>query len=172
MKTQKKRLLLAATFLWGLVGCSLTGPVRDDPKAAETTFTAPSSARWIVLKDKDDADNAWVHKKTGSTLAVRSVCRRYEHLSLQVLSQNLINTLQEPEIQSQDSMTVAGRAALASTFVGTIDGVGIQNKLVVMRKDHCIFDFTLSQLSSIAPEVLQDFDAFMSTFRYEGGQAK
>jgi len=172
MKTQQKRLLLAATFLWGLVGCSLTGPVREDPKAVQTNFAAPSAGRWVVLKDKDDADNAWVHKKTGATLALRSVCRRYEHLSLQVLSQNLINTLQEPEVENQESLTVAGRAALATAFKGTVDGVDIQNKLVVMRKDHCIFDFTLSQLGRIAPEVLADFDAFLKSFRYEGGEAQ
>ncbi|MEO5667332.1 MAG: hypothetical protein ABIR96_04665 [Bdellovibrionota bacterium] len=153
-------------------GCSLTGPVRDDPKATGFTFKAPDSSRWDVLKERADADDAWVHKKTGATLALRSLCGRYEHLSIQALSDNLMNIVGDAEIQTRDPMTLAGRAALSTIFEGNIDGVEIQNRLVVVRKDNCIFDFTLSQLAKISPDVMKDFDAFLPTFSYSGGEAK
>jgi len=171
MKAHHHRLFLAALLCVSVVACSLTGPVREDPKAADFAFRAPSASAWQPLEDKADADNAWVHKKTGATLAVRSLCRRYEHLSLQALSQNLVNTLQDVEIESQDPLAVAGRSALSTRFKGTIDGVTIQNRLVVVRKDHCIFDFTLSQLGSLSSEVQDDFGKFLESFRYEGGTA-
>jgi len=171
MKAHQKRYFAAVILSIGLSACSLTGDVREDPKATGVSFKAPKSSQWQAMADKADADSAWIHKKTGATLALRSLCRRYEHLSLRALSQNLINTLQENEVQTQTEMQVAGRAALSTHFKGQIDGVAIENRLVVMRKDHCIFDFTLSQLAAISPEVSEDFDAFLSSFSYEGGTA-
>ena len=172
MRTQQKALFLTALACGFIGACSLTGPVRDDPKAAGVNFETPNAARWENLKDRADADHAWVNQKSGATLAVRSVCGRYEHLSLRALSQNLINIVQDPETQSEQDLTLAGRAALSTTFKGNVDGVEIQSRLVVVRKDTCIFDFTLSELPVITPDVMKDFDTFLTSFRYEGATAK
>ncbi len=169
MKSHHKRLLTSGLASMLLAACSISGPLRDDPKATGVSFSAPAASRWEALKEKSDADAAWVHKKTGATLAMRSVCRRYEHISLPALSQNLINTLQDAEIVSQEPLTLAGRSALTTTFRGHVDGVAIQNRLVVMRKDECIFDFNISELGTLSSGVLTDFDAFLASFSYSGG---
>lgn len=172
MKSHHNKRLTSGLALLVLAACSISGPLRDDPKATGVSYTAPSSSRWEALKEKSDADAAWVHKKTGATLAMRSVCRRYEHISLPALSQNLINTLQDAEIVSQEPTTLAGRSALITTFHGHVDGVAIQNRLVVMRKDECIFDFNLSELKTLSSDVLTDFDEFLKSFAYTGGVSK
>jgi hypothetical protein len=166
------RFFLPPLFAGLLASCSLTGPVRDDPKATGFAVRSPASSSWQEMKDRADADRAWVHKKTGATLALRSLCRRYEHLSLTVLTQNLMNTLTDPAVQSQDEISVAGRAALSTRFTGQIDGVTTHNRVVVLRKDNCIFDFTLTQLAPIASDVMTDYDAFVASFSYSGGEAK
>lgn len=165
-------LLCRLALSVGLGACSLSGPLREDSKAAGYTFRAPNASTWQALKEKADADMAWSQRKNGATLALNSVCNRYEHISVQALSRNLLNIVQEPEVETQDTMTLAGREAATTVFRGKVDGVTIQNRLVVMRKDNCIFDFTLSQLGQITPDVMTDFDAFLSSFKYEGGVAK
>jgi hypothetical protein len=164
---------LCGLFLFGVAlgfvsACSLSGPLRVDQKATNYKFKTPASP-WISLQDKADADEAWMHRATGATMSLRSLCHRYEHIPLKILNQNVLSLVNNAEVISQSEIRLDKRAALDTSFVGELDGVRVATRHVVLKKNHCIFDFTLSQVARIDPAHQQQFETLLQSFQFEGG---
>jgi len=142
--------------------------LREDAKAKNYTVKAPLG-KWNALDDKADADQAWTNPSSGATLALRSLCFRYEHIPLKSLNQNVLSIVNNAQITSQEETRIDSRSALDTVFVGDLDGVQVETRHVVLKKDHCIFDFTLSQIDAITPQHQKEFSKFVNSFHFEGG---
>lgn len=166
---------LRQTTSWGLFilaaagmnACSVGGPLREDQKA--TAYNVPQlPSSWKALEKKADADKAWSNTKTGAVLSLRSLCERYEHVSLKNLSQNLKTIFMNAEVISSNSRSIASRDAHDTTLRGELDGVSVESRMIVVRKNHCIFDFAVIEHPTLSASSIKGIEKLLSGFDYRG----
>jgi len=149
----------------------LGGPLREDQKA--TSYSLETSVPgWRELKDKADADHAWLDEKSGAVMSVRSLCDRYEHVSIRNLSKNLQTVLMDVEIISSKDRTIASREAYDTLVKGQLDGVPVESRMVVVRKNNCIFDFNVTEHPALSPSTKQAMERLLDSFDYKGDPSK
>lgn len=165
---QLERILFFGLGLALLSACSLSGPMREDA-IAEGYTVGTLNRNWELLHSKSEADQAWHHPKTGAVIALQSLCHRYEHVPLKILNQNVMSSLLNPVVISQEEIKLDQRSALDTLTQGELDGVLVEIRHVVLRKDHCIFDFTLTQVNQISKSHQEEFSKFVNGFRFSGG---
>jgi hypothetical protein len=170
MHFQQPGRILCVLIIGGALG-ACSGPMRVDEKAEGYSFKELPASRWESLEIPASTDRAWQSKKGGGFVALRSVCGRYDHVHLKALTQNLVNTIEEPTISSQETFELDGREALRSSVQGKVDGVPVESLFVVFRKDDCIFDFALTARGAASEKDREDFGAFVESFKYRGGRA-
>lgn len=154
-----------------MLACSLSGPLREDSKA-DSYALASSIEGWQELKQKADADRAWLNPTSGAIMSVRSLCGRYEHVSIRNLSKNLETVLQDVEVLSKKNRSIASREAYDTLLRGKLDGAPVESRMVVVRKNHCIFDFTVTEHPQLSPSSLQALDELLQSFDYRGEPIK
>lgn len=157
------------TLLLSVGACSLGGPLREDVKA-NNYKVATLSQPWTPVVEKADADKAWVHSKTGAIVSLRSLCNRYEHISLKNLSQNLQTVMEDLEVIRADTRKVASRDAYDSISRGKLDGVPVESRIIVLRKDHCIFDFVATEHPKLSGASMTAVEALVDSFEFGGGR--
>ena len=159
-----------------LFGCSFGGPIREDRKAAAYEFGSPGSG-WEELKLADlkldekesAADHIFSARRSGAVLSIGSLCDRYSDSSLESLTKDLINPLRDSEIENQERLIIDGREGLLTHAHGLLDGVTVAMRTFVIRKDDCIFDFTLNARGEVGRAEATDFERVFRGFRYRGG---
>jgi hypothetical protein len=158
-------------FSYGLPGCGLSGPLRTDPKAKifETGSLGPNWKKAALEGEESSADFIYVNQKTSAYIAVNSMCKRYPDSSLASLSKQLMGPMSNAEIIAQEKLMIDEREALSTRSKGLLDGVAVEAKFVVVRKNECIFDFSLVAGKRIFDEDEEDFDRLVKGFRYLGG---
>lgn len=148
-----------------VAGCSLSAPLREDPKAEGARLgTLPST--WTTRNLGSGADAEYFHGKTKALIAVNSLCDRYSDSKLETLSQDLLSPLKSVKVLKQEDLEVSGRRALYTEVSGTLDGVSVESQLVVLRKNRCLFDFSIFG-TTLNDEVKKDFLAFVKGFRFQ-----
>lgn len=152
----------------GLTACSLGGPLRIDKKAQSFSVNAPSGPWKEQKQDENVSDRVFVSDRTGSVIALGSVCKRYEQVSLEALRKDLMNPIDGREIASEERKLLDDREALFTRVKGRLDGVPVESHLVVLRKNDCIFDFSLHARNKITSEDDRDFMSFVHSFHFAG----
>jgi hypothetical protein len=153
-----------------LNSCSLGGPLREEVKA--THFKAGRTPRgWISQKPKTDkdaegADVVYKDRATQSLIALNSTCFRYESTSLDRLAHQYESGLKDAETVSETELIVDGRRAVRVHLKGDFDGVRSEILVTVLRKNDCLFDFSMVGKSPLTADVQRDFDLWVQGFRY------
>lgn len=124
------------------------------------------SDRWQQLKLADN-DLAFVANDSPHALAVNATCEGYEDASLKVLTRHLLMGFTQPQTVSQDSTPLDGREALRTHLTALMDGVPVELVLVVLKKDHCVYDFTYLSPVGRQAEREYDFDQLVAAFTTE-----
>lgn len=155
----------------GLTACSLGGPLRVDQRAQAFSVKTPSSPWKEQKQDENQSDRVFVSDRTGSVIALGSVCKRYEQVSLEALRKDLMNPIEGREIASEERKPLDDREALFTRVKGRMDGVPVESHLVVLRKNDCIFDFSLHARNQITNEDDRDFLSFVHSFHFAGSSA-
>ncbi len=148
-----------------LISCSFSGPLRVDRSAQNYKFEAPSIA-WQLLAPIEGADFVFENKKSGATLSVSSICERYEEASLASLAGSALSPLGFFKEKERKVLFVDGREALEVYVESKLDGVAVEVDLVVMRKNDCLFDFSLQSSPTITNSERQDFLKALQRFKY------
>ena len=154
-----------------LVSCSISGPLRVDRNAQNYKFQAPSSD-WEQRPPLEGADFFFENKKSGATLSVSSICERYEEASLVSLANSALSPLGFYKEKERRSLTVDGREALGVYVESKLDGVAVEVELVVMRKNDCLFDFSLQSAPKISNSERKEFLKSLESFRYSSATFK
>jgi hypothetical protein len=152
-----------------LAGCSFGGPVRVDRKAATYSF-GEAGSRWarVQVGPEMAADHVFAAKGDGAILSIGSVCDRYLDSSLEDLAKDLTNPLREVEVGEQTRVPLDGREGLRTDAKGKLDGVPVELRTFVIRKDDCLFDFTITAKGALSNDDRRDFERVVSGFRYSG----
>lgn len=151
--------------------CSIGGPLREDTPASSFDL-GQDPVGWIpqVLEKNSEttAQRLYVIKKTGSWVSFNSVCDRYADSSLQSLSKQLLAPMKSSVLVSSEEKMLDGRASLWTQARGKLDGVPVEALFIVLRKNSCIFDFSLTSKNQILENDEADFKKWVEAFRYRG----
>ena len=150
-------------FLLGL-GCISIGPTKADKKVAKgLSFTPPKSP--YVEFELESADRAWQNPKTGNTISYMSNCDGSSDQSLEALFDSSVEGIEGMKVADQRKIPFSQRESLDSTILGKVDGVGIQVRLIIFKKNSCTFN--LSYIGSISSYMTgyNDFAGFIKEFK-------
>lgn len=152
-------------FLLLFTSCSISGPLREDRSASVFSFPEPLKG-WKALPLSEGAQRLYQHLKTGSVLSVSSLCDRYATAPLTRLVRNPLSPLGAyKEIESQ-KLRISDRDAEQLHVSGTLDGVKVEVLMIVLRKNECIFDFSLQATPQIQNGVKSDFLKMVKGFSF------
>ena len=107
---------------------------------------------------------AFENPDTGGIISVNSICRKYNKLSLEELTNNLLRGVGERKAISANNLELDGARALDSIFEGIVDGVKLQLRTVVMIKDDCTYDFIHVSVPHREKDGSKTFEAFLASF--------
>lgn len=162
-------LALAASF--ALTGCALLFPDRTAPKSQSYTITPPGNP-WHKLAvgadpnstDAMKADMAFENPDTGAIISLNSICRKYNDLSLETLTENLVRGIPDRKMVARKEVELDGAKALDTTFEGTVDDVFLNLRTVTMIKGDCTYDFIHVTVPKRQKGHAEFFDAFLKSF--------
>lgn len=99
-------------------------------------------AGWEFQRN-ETGDASYYSREHGAFISVRSVCARYSEARLQSLARDLLWGFTDRNIVSEKTIEFAEREALDLEADARLDGVPVHLWVRVLKKNRCIFDFTL-----------------------------
>ena len=114
------------------------------------------------------ADLAFANKADGSTLLVNSSCDKTEDTPAIALTWHLLIGMTEQNIISQKPFAVSGREGLETTAEAKIDGVKRKFRMLVLKKNSCVYDIVLSTSPKKFEENLPVYEAAVKGFDVPG----
>lgn len=158
-----KLILMMAGIVLLTVGCTGTvvkGGIVKKPHAQFGVAMLPPS--W-QQKPFRGADLFFEHVNRDATIFVNSECDKVSDSPLEALASQMLVGMGKYEIISQQRLTLNEREALISEVDVELDGVHRYLKIMVLRKNRCVFDAVLSA-RSYSSELVKDFDDMIATF--------
>ena len=120
-------------------------------------------AAWKPLR-LQTADLSWMQPTTGSTLLVNSNCKGVKDVPLNSLTQHLLIGMTEKKIIAQETIAFSGRDALETEISAKIDGVAQRMKVLVMKKDGCVYDLFFGADPNFYEEDLKSYFQLKNSF--------
>jgi len=77
-----------------------------------------------------------------ATIVTDALCgRKFDDAPLPILARNLFISLDDAHPDRSETFPLRGREALRMDGEGSLDGVPLRMRVVVMKKDFCLYDF-------------------------------
>lgn len=112
---------------------------------------------------------SFYQKGLKSTIETDAFCDgAYDDASLKVLTTHLQMALDSKKTISEKNLMLDNRGALRTVVEGKVDGVPITLDTVVIKKNDCVFDFSLISKPDEYNLVVSDFETFFNGFKYRG----
>ena len=145
--------------------CSVTGPLREDRPATDFSFPEPLKG-WKSLPLSEGAQRLYQHSSTGSVLSMSSLCDRYATAPLNRLLRTPLSSLGAYKELEFKNLRISDRDAEQLHVSGSLDGVKVEVVMIVLRKNECIFDFSLQATPQIQNVVKNDFLKMVKGFSF------
>lgn len=136
----RRLALIAPLVLFGCPTGALRGMVFEKP-AVSYQVAVPSADAWRQVGFAEN-DLAWAAKGGAQVLSINATCGDHGDPSLEVLTNHLVMGFTERELKERKSLQVDGRDALDSHYQARLDGVPIELRLLVLKKNGCVHDIT------------------------------
>jgi hypothetical protein len=121
----------------------------------------PIPATWHPV-EVDGALLAFRDDRTPATVALNGRCGLDgDDVPLEALTHHLFLHFTDRKLIQQERLELDGRAALRTDLSASLDGVPLHYRVVVMKKDTCVYDFML--MSPNGGDT-GEFDRFVSGF--------
>ncbi len=151
--------------------CAILFPDHTAPKSSSYQVTPPG-APWHKLAVGDDpsatdamkADMAYENPETGAIISLNSICRKYNKLPLETLTENLVRGVGDRKIIERKEIELGGAKGLDTTFEGVVDGVFLHLRTVVAIQDDCTYDFIHVSVPKREVGHPHAFDDFLASF--------
>lgn len=157
------RLLPLLILIFGTASCvSVNLPTTTGKKADGVAATAPGAP---FRELASSADKAWISDKTGNTISFISECGSKADPSLQQLRDESMNALVNPKISGEKTFSYNGREALEATGSGTVDGVAVTLRLVLLKKNGCQYTLSYGGVSNGFETETSYFTKFVEGFK-------
>ncbi|HEX5098453.1 MAG TPA: hypothetical protein VFV94_03095 [Polyangiaceae bacterium] len=143
----------------GCAGSSFDGHVYHQGDLLFRVGPIPSAWRQV---DVDDTLLAFRDDSAQGTIAVNGRCGLDgDDVPLEALTHHLFLHFTDRKLISQERIELDGRAALRTELTAALDGVPLRYRVVVMKKDTCVYDFMLMGTSGADSGA---FDRFVGGF--------
>lgn len=163
-----RSLSLAALFTCTLVcvhcgGAQLQNRRYTDSEASYQIGTL--SSKWQPIDVDGHNDLAWHNQSAQAVLQVNASCSRELDIPLPALTNHLLIGFTERRIHTQQLIPMDNREALFTHLRARLDGQARQLALVVLKKDGCVYDFSLVSVDNEEfGNLLAEFKTFLSDF--------
>lgn len=129
----------------------------------------PLSPAW-VQKDLKYRAVVFTHTAYSSSIALDAFCKgAYDDIKLSLLTNQLFSCITNQKRLSQKTVHLDNREAQRTVLEGKVDGAPIVTDVVVLKKNECVFDFSLSSVPGDYEKVRSDFEKFYQGFHYLEG---
>ena len=155
-------MLLGIALLSACGGSSYAGGVYREG-AVHFAVEAPQG-EWRAAAVEGAHDLAWTHSETAAVIHVGGSCDPRLDLPLPALTNHLLIGFTEREVLEEERRPFQSREALDSHIVAKLDGVVRELRLVVLKKDDCVYDFALVSSRSAFAEANVTFTAVLDSF--------
>lgn len=162
MRHSRLTMLLGVTLLSACGGPSYAGGVYHEG-ALHFAVEAPVSP-WRSAGVEGAHDLAWTHAETAAVIHVGGSCDPRLDLPLPALTNHLLIGFTEREVLEEERRTFQSREALDSHVVAKLDGVVRELRLVVLKKDDCVYDFALVSSRSAFADANVTFTSVLDSF--------
>ncbi len=106
--------------------------------------------------------------EAGASISTSAFCgRSIEGLRPDALSGEILGTLENRSVLSEEKLMLDGRGAVRILASGSIDGVVSMVDLVTLRKDGCVFDFYAVSPGGQNQATRLAFEGFFQQFHFE-----
>jgi hypothetical protein len=140
------------------------GEYRDSVAAYHVGELDPS---WVRIEIADN-DLAFRSDELGALLQVNATCDPDSDVPLPALRNHLLIGFTERELASEELVPMDGREALRTRLVAKLDGVPREMLLTVLKKDGCVYDFSLvSPPGASFERALPSYDRVLAGFATE-----
>jgi hypothetical protein len=106
----------------------------------------------------------------GAVIQVNASCDPALDIPLAALTAHLLNGFTGREDEERDTVPFAGREAMRTHVVASLDGVDRELLLYVLKKDECVYDLALiAPPGAVFADARPDFEALLAGFRTRRG---
>lgn len=156
----KKSALLLTLSLMGCVSTVVTHNTVKNRYAHYGVEPLPDT--WHKKSFKK-SELLYEHRHSDAVIYINSQCENVSDSPLEVLTAQALSGMGRYEVISQAPQKIYDREALVSEIKVKLDGVERYIKIMVLRKNRCVFDAVFSSGEEFKP-LVKDFDAMISTF--------
>jgi hypothetical protein len=166
-------LLLTLTAGAAVAGCGSSGSYHEgEYSGSEADFrVGVLGPDWTRIGVRDQNDLAFVHGPTSAVIQANASCQAGLDIPLEALRNHLLIGFTEREVLSERRIPVDGREALDVHVRAKIDGVPVELRLTVLKKNDCVFDMALVVAPEDFARVEPHYETFLSGFHSEGRDA-
>ncbi len=154
----------------GIVLCALVctacvsvnvGPKKAS-KADGVKFQAPGSPFGSL--NSEGADQAWLNKNNGNTIAYQSTCNDPNDPPLDAIQNEILSVFNDVKIEKTSTTQFNGREALSSEAEGVVDGVKTRTELLIFKKNDCTYTLSYVGVAKRFSEDQARFAQFVQSF--------
>lgn len=146
---------------WGCVSI----PIEKDKNIKDSSIQFQAPPHPYIDFDAKDLDKAWKSRQTGNSISYFSDCNPDNDPNFLTIRNGLIADLHSHEILKESYIDFNQRKALESTVFGKVDGVDTKIKLIILKKNSCLYILTYVALIQNFERGLPDFNSFTSHFK-------
>jgi len=155
--------LVLALWAGGCAHSSYAGGVYRDAEASY--HVGELGPEWRRIDVDADTDLAFEASTLDSVLQVNATCDPSLDIPLSSLTNHLLIGFTEREGRTEQTLPFAEREALFTDVDAKLDGVRRRLRLVVLKKDGCVYDFALvGPPDARFDQARSAFDAWLSGF--------
>lgn len=142
-RVSKTAAIASFTIALGCLGCGKAAFDGRTFQAEDVAFRiGPLPSTWQKL-DVDGARLAYRDPQTDTIISVNARCgSESDDVPLEALTKHLFIQFTEREIVEQRRFQLDGRDALGTTIRAKLDGVPRRFRVVVLKKDGCVYDLS------------------------------
>ena len=152
-------------LLVSLGGCRSHGYLRGNvfENSRVRLEIEPPGNDWDLVPMRG-VDIAFIYPQDESTLLINSQCNEVQDVPLRALLGHLLIGFTEQKIVDEKLISFSEREALIQTIEAKLDGVSRKFKILVLKKDGCVFDIVLATTPMSFGGHEQVFDSLMQHF--------
>ncbi len=164
-------VLTAVALVMG--GCGSSGSYREgEYTGGEADFRVGIlGPEWTQLDVRDQNDLAFLHGPTSGVIQANASCQPGLDIPLEALRNHLLIGFTEREVVEERRIEVDGREALDMHVRAKLDGVPVEFRMTILKKNDCVFDFALVAAPDTFAGLEPTYDRFLGGFHSDGAPA-
>ena len=134
----------------------------DVNKAENISFQEPVG---FSSFEQEPLDKAWRNLKNGNTISFLTECKSSTDPSHKTIRDGIISGISEASIISQKMIQFNNRPTLDSIIKGAVDGIPTKMRILILKKDECIYTITYVGLDNYYDDDAPSFNKFIEEFK-------